>query len=516
MTGEQQNSNRVFIGMLITVLTATAITGVIWYRSQNKDTKDKILQNDTQILDHEVECKILQDSKEKFLKSAHTSYDSDKYVQAFVKHYVDAFKTYVHKHNVNLHNIELQEVRDIVLQLAEDNCNLFADVNTQNSKYNYLQDVNSVRSVIVNFLCRHSCLAITLKKYKSHINKGATTVSNVINAHLADPRTTLGLDVAMFNLVYAAYIENENYVAQVAYTYTTSTLTQIAYSPSCTKTPHMRTLDQKGTFLNKLVLLNSMIDVVFEAISEQKPKEYVYEQIYTYLGRVENMQLLSNTNYIAQFLLQAAMHKNIQQPLMYVKGLIAQGKQYSAAQMYAQHVHPSVVIGNALSLDTEGKIVQQMQKVLEDITKLDTKELQLLHKFVQEPTITLDNTLQSVMHSLWQLEHRIFMAYITHNNIPFITHKTTKALQPLNGILRMHLNEFNTHDVQNLRRLFKMKDLTGVTYDVAHPGKLITLLDLDSKTGDLHSNMYGYKTVLTDIVLNNVIKCTLDIVKQLK
>ena len=518
MAGDQRHRNNgvVFAGIMITTLVAVAVTWSMWHKSKKTNIQDDFMATTQVPKMCPIECGIFQDDKEKYLRSTQVSYESDTYVHNFVKHYTQLFSAHVAKHNINVRTITTQEARELILQLAKDSCNVFAQLqNTVSS----LTHVNDVRIEIMKFLFSHNCLErIDKNSYKTE-ESIVTIVSDAINISLQDPSIVLGVDVGMFGLIYAAHI-NSKYTEQAAHEYIVSTLTQMVYSPHY-ENAHARTIEQKGTFLNKLVLLNDIVDFVFWSAIEHKNVEQATLYVQRRLGQAHTMQLLSQTSYIAQFFLDEIIQHKIVNTHAYLEELIELGRAYGGTRIYAdfinrKKVNTNIVVGFLLSFDKDRAVLRQAQTILTNTKQLRTEDLQLLLPYTVQYS-KLNDSLKHTIHSLWELEHCMLKMYMLHNNLTHTAAQHTRGtLSQLHKTLHMSLNKFNTQDVAKLEKLFSMKDLTRIVYSsAAHPGKILTMLDLDSKTGELHANTHDYKALVSNSVYTKTVNSMLKILWKL-
>ena len=379
---------------------------------------------------------VLRDEKERYLPQ-HTY----ACVQDFIKYYVNLF---VANRGSQLND---NNIRDEIFMMAKNSANEFARYyNTQHGS-DMVARARTVRQCVIEYLLTFN--AFTTANYTKKANEKMTFRSCLLHAlyeHKTNLYIPLTVDLAMLHLVRAAYVDakgTKGNLEEISHDYIASALAQIAYDPCIEQAIHLRSAQQKITFLNKMELSNYTMNIMMEHIIFNAQTHKVHE----YTGHVAIINLLSYTNYITTLLIASIKDNSALDAVTYISKIKRLGASVQIVNIFDTFAD---LARNAKRAQTEAdreRILKRLHeycvgrallthKHTEIITTLlqDMKQLSQLDKHIitqlimHNINVKLSTTAHNMLCRIWQLERDLLHEYVSCYKLDKLASRNSKNL----------------------------------------------------------------------------------------
>ena len=427
--------------------------------------------------------KILRDEKERNLQQ----YKCTR-VQNFVKYYVNLFSTSV------THDNDDVSARKTLLAMAKRSVNSCACYYSAQQNDSMLQSVCAVRQCVIEYLLTFNAFTLARYMQTTQNKKLRTCLLHALYEHKVSAYIPLTVDLAMLHLVRAAHIDTrgtQNNLEEVAYDYISSALAQIAYSPCIEQVVHLRSAQQKSTFVNKMELSNYTMNLIIENILFGNMRAY---KVREYMGHIAIVNLLSYTNYITTLLVSSLKDNNKINAKQYIDGIKRMGNKIHIVNVFNMFNNLSQRAQNAQAAIEHENLLKQLhehcvgralltQKHTEIIVTL-LQSMQQLH-FVDKNTITqlimhrvnvpLSIDARNILCRIWQLESDLYNEYISHYKLNMLTIHNDKLYTYTRGALYTQFSDIGKQEQQKLEAL----QLYNIPQNLQ---SILEALDVDNRT----------------------------------
>ena len=414
-----------------------------------------------------------------------------------------------------------QQLRNRMWTLATQAFDEFVDIELKKKdEDNQMHTAHNVRAVIVRYLQRF-CAITGLYKDKTEDTISLLNLEDIqqcIEEQRSKPFVALCVDTVFANFAYLALIEykyDKEKAIQATADYVLSSLAHIAYMPCTPLLSHLRSIHHKATCLNKLAITNAAHDVLLQYSN----KSHIAQKLDIFVGHLHALTHLCVPNYIAALFCHVASSENSPSAQEYINNLIQREQkevktvfqhitqlqkqifdnQQSTDDVSAQLLHKCAqelsekTISMVLVVDSKHTYITQAKQLYSRIQKLPKQYTRALSHKLSSNLIVPDTTgeVKDILKEANRLEYALHQLYIKQYDLKIeLLHNSGIVSQESNKELRMHIAEYEPHDIQTIKDALthppKLRDKNSTAILT-----VVDMLDMEGRIQELyHSTPY--------------------------